>query len=138
MVILNAQTTFDQVLFKIVPNPTIKLKSDSGLILNSGLHQSQETGGFEKADEMIGFGVITAIGPDIKYVEVGDYLFYYRGSIRPIPLGEETWQVSERNIMAFVKKDDPTVEAAFADYASQKAVEDQELKATAHKLNIIL
>lgn len=137
MVILNAKTTFDQILFKIVPNPTIQLKSESGIIMNSGLHQSQETGGFEKADEMIGFGVITAVG-ETKYVEVGDYIFYYRGSIRPVPLGEEIWQVSERNVMAYVKKDDPTLEAAFADYDSQMAVQEQELKKVAHKLDLIM
>jgi len=138
MAILNAQTGFSQILFKIVPNPTIKLKTDTGIIINSGMHQSQETGQFEKADEMIGFGQVTAAGDLCKYIEVGDYLFYYRGSIRPVPLGEEIWNVTEQNVIAFVKKDDPSLKEAFESYAKQVAVQDLESKATAKKLNIIM
>jgi co-chaperonin GroES (HSP10) len=137
-IVLNAKTVFDQVMFKIVPNPTIQLKTKSGIITNSGLHQSQETGKFEDSDNMIGFGIVTTTGPDCKAVKPGDALLFYRGSIRPVPIGEEIWQVSERNVMAYVDKDDPTLALAFEDYAKQTAVRDKELKETAHKLNILL
>jgi len=138
MAILNVKAGYDQVLFKIVPNPTMKLKTESGIIVNSGMYQSQETGEFEKANEMIGFGVVTATGPDCKYVKTGDGMFYYKGSIRPIPIGEEVWQVSERNVMAWVDKEDPSLKKAFEEYTKQTAVQEQEMKDTAHKLNILL
>lgn len=116
MAILNASVGYSQILFKIVPNPTILPKASSGIILNSGLHKSEETGDFEKSDNVIGFGIVIAVGPECKFLEAGDAIFFDRRSVRPVPTGQETWNVSEQNTISYVKGNDPSLIAAFEEY----------------------
>ena len=119
MAILNGKTVFSQILFKIVDNPTMKLKTESGIILAGGKkHMSDETGNWEDTHLMVGFGIVTAVGPDVKSVKIGDGIFYAKASIRPVPLGEEVWNITEQMLMAYVDCNDPSFEAAFTEYNS--------------------
>lgn len=116
MAILNAAVGYSQILFKIIPNPTILPKNESGIIIAPGIHKSQETGNFDTTDQIIGFGQIIATGPDCKYVKPEDYIFFDRRSVRPVPLGHEVWNLSEQNLIAFVPKNDPSMVKAFEEY----------------------
>lgn len=131
MAILNGKTGFTNILFRIIPNPTIRLKTESGIILNRDMVKSEETGDFESVtDQIIGFGEIIFAGPECKYVKTGDYIFFDRRSIRPVPLGAETWQISEQNMVTYVERDDETLKQAFEEFnAEQKQREEEERRA---------
>lgn len=126
MAILNAKAVYSQLLFKIIPNPTIKLKTESGIITNAGLHKSDETGDFEKSDVFVGTGIVTSVGPDAKYVKEGDLIFFIRSAVRPVPVGEELWNVAEQQLIAHVSAGDPSIEEAMKNYKEQTEDWNQE------------
>ena len=80
---MKVNAMYEQVLFREEVNPFIKKKYDSGLLIPVGMSFTEETGDMEKMDQLIGFGIVVAAGPDCKYVEVGDAIFYDRRSIPP-------------------------------------------------------
>lgn len=121
MAILNGKTVFSQILFKIVDNPTMKLKTESGIVLAGGKkHMSDETGNWEDTHLMVGFGIVTAVGPDVKTVKVGDGIIYAKSSIRPVPLGEEIWNITEQMVISYVDAEENNLEQLIADYEAEK------------------
>lgn len=114
----------DYVLIRDEENPFQKLKTESGLILPSGLIESNETGEVEQMNRIIGFGVIIEVGDKTKYLKKGDGVYYDRRSVRPIPFnGTNSWHINEGNIMAFVPDENGSVEQAVVDYKEKDEVE---------------
>lgn len=139
MAILNTKVGGTQLLFQILPNPTLKMKTESGILLQRSLVKSEETGSFEElSDQTIGFGIVTVAGYECKYIKEGDGIFFDRRSIRPVPRGEETWNMAEQNVIAYVEAEDPSLLEAFQEYQAQTAVVENDIKEQAKKSNIIL
>lgn len=95
------------VFVKKGANPYIKTKSDTGLFLTtkSTTHTDAE-GSYkqEEQGEVVIFGEVTAVGPECKSLEVGDEVYFYKHSMRPLPFGDlETVLVNELNIMAQIR-----------------------------------
>jgi hypothetical protein len=111
----------EYLLFKEAVNPFLKLKTDSGIILMPGLADSKETGNIEELDQLVGFGLVEAVGDQCKYVRVGDGIFYDRRSIRAVPLKETLWQYQERNVIAVVPQEDGILQEAYAEYYKELA-----------------
>lgn len=128
MAILNVKTVFTKIIFKEVENPTIKKKLDSGIIL-ANMHKSEESGEFENANNFMGFGEVIEIGPDIKTIKPGDYIFYMKPSVTPVPRGTETWMIAEQQVVAYVEGEDPSLAEAFEAWNKQ----EEELKAALPK-----
>lgn len=129
----------EYLLFKEAINPFLKLKTDSGIILMPGLADSKETGQIEELDQLIGFGLVEAVGDQCKYVKVGDGIFYDRRSVRAVPLKDVLWQYQERNIIALVPQEDNVLQEAYAEYykelsdlEAQQATRNEE-RAAAHE-----
>jgi co-chaperonin GroES (HSP10) len=123
---MNVKALYDYVLFKEAENPFLKKKTDSGIFIPEGLAESKETGGIEALDRLIGFAIVEVAGAECKYLKPGDGIFYDRRSIRPVPMTDTLWQFSERNVVAYVEKDDESFIAAVAAYNGEaKSIEDQ-------------
>lgn len=116
----------DYVLLKEVEeNPFRVRKTSSGIItsIETPWIQSQDSGDMEKLEQIIGFGVVTHVGPDCKAVKVGDGVYYDRRSIRGIPYGENPgWHINENNLVGYVSDHNGSVE---------KAIESEKEKAAA-------
>lgn len=124
IVIKNPKAVFTQILFKIEENPTQKIKTESGIIL-ANMHKSDETGNFENSNNLIGFGIVEAVGPDVKYIKQNDAIYFLKGSIRPLPVGEEIWNISEQQVIAFIDSNEPSLQEARVAY---KEAKDADLK----------
>lgn len=78
-------------------------KLDSGLIYApsiglDGIYKSHETGEVEMSDQ-IPCGEIIAVGPECKYCEVGDDIYYRPGAV-PVPVYNlGYWAISEQNVI---------------------------------------
>jgi len=127
MAILNVKQVFTKINFKVVENPTKKFKNESGIILIQG-QKSEETGNFEDANLLIGFGIVTVVGPDVKTIKKGDGIFYLKHSIAPVPCGEETWTIAEQNVQSYVEAEDPSLKQAFIEYEAAKKQNDKDIK----------
>lgn len=89
-------------------NPFQKMQvSDSGIILDTGglapLYKSNETGEVEEEEEFVKTGIVMEVGPECKYAQVGDTVFWTKVSETPIPFFRQGFLlVNETRIMAIV------------------------------------
>lgn len=130
----------DNVLMREEENPFQEIKRQSGLIVMSGLAQSEETGDMQMMSKAIGFAVITNVGPDCKYLKAGDGVYYDRRSIRPVPFHTVYWQINEANIMAYVTDENGSVQDVVDEYNAEIEVENNKTNEAerAHKLGLTL
>lgn len=88
-------------------NPHRKMrKSSSGLIITddifAGIHTSQDSGENEESEPFIQCGRAISVGPECKYVKVGED-FYYRNSKVPVPFNNLGYfAISENNVICRV------------------------------------
>jgi len=99
------KSNHSNIVIKILKNKYVKTQSESGLILNTGLSFSQETGEIEKIlEEIIILGVIINAGPECKYYKTGDEVYLDSRSLRPIPFkGLGYFSTNEQNILCGVE-----------------------------------
>lgn len=128
---VNVQTVLNYVLIKETPNPFLKKKTDSGLIIADGFFDSQETGDIERMTAAIGFGIIAVTGPDVKNVKVGQGCYYRRGSVTPIPMNEVLWHTNEANLMSFFDAEE--VLAALETQAAEDLAIQEEIRLATQK-----
>jgi hypothetical protein len=92
-----------------VKNPYEKTEiRDSGIILDSeaATFHNQDTGNEEEQTRGIVVGRVIEIGPECKYVKEGDDVYYYYGSIIPIPFFRQGFQaVAESRILMILNTD---------------------------------
>ncbi len=92
-------------------NPFQKIKkTDSGIILDLGgmapVVKSNETGEYEEEEAFIKTGVIIEVGPECKYAQAGDTIFWTKTSEVMIPFFKQGLVlVNETRIMAIVNND---------------------------------
>lgn len=88
-------------------NPYRKLKTSASGLLISGFdvnrtYKSHETGEQEDAEAFIACGHVIDVGPECKYVKVGEDI-YYRNSAVPIPFDTRGYYaLSEQNVICRV------------------------------------
>ncbi len=123
---MKLKLTKDYVAFREEENIFRIKKSESGIItsLEDVAFESQDSGNMEKLDRIIGLGIVTHVGPEVKYVNVGDAVYYDRRSIRALPFGEEpVWHINEGNLLGYVENEDGVVDAAVDAYKAEQEAE---------------
>lgn len=90
---------------KIVSSPYIKEKTESGIFLPNGLHESQETGNIEKSlEQIIAYGTVINTGPDCKFLKEGDEIMVDTRSLRPVPFENKGYSViNEANVLCKIE-----------------------------------
>lgn len=111
--LLEIKPLFNKVLvkpFKHNPFQRIKIDESTGLILDLGgyeasIHKSQDTGKFEEEEQMIITAAVQEVGPDCKYLQPGDVVFYMKGSGAPVPFFKQgLWCIPETCMIAVVNE----------------------------------
>lgn len=98
------QATGFTVIFKPYDkNPYRRLKTTaSGIIYGfdaHGQYKSNETGEYEDSEVGMGWGCAVSVGPECKYIKVGDDICY-RNYVVPVPFDNNGYcAISEQNIV---------------------------------------
>lgn len=102
---------FNRILVKpFAANPFQRMKIEHGIItdlggLNPEIHKNMETGEWEERDQMIIVATVVEVGPECKYVELGDTVFYMKNLPTPVPFFRQgLWTIKEENLIAVVNE----------------------------------
>lgn len=108
---LEIKPTFNRILITLFDkNPFQKITTTkSGIITDMGglapTYKNTDSGEVEEAQQMILVGVVQEIGPDVKYIKVGDTIFLDRNSARPVPFYKQGLHcLSEQQVIAIVNE----------------------------------
>ncbi len=108
---LEIKPTFNRILITLFDkNPFQKVTTTkSGIITDMGglapTYKNTDSGEIEEAKQMIIVGVVQEIGPDVKYIKVGDTIFVDRNSARPVPFYKQGLHcLSEQQVIAIVNE----------------------------------
>ena len=91
-------------------NPFQKIKrSDSGLIIDMGgmapTYKNSDTGEWEEEKQFIVTGTVVDCGPDVKYLNQGDVVFYRVDTSVPVPFFKRGLvSLAENQIIAVVNE----------------------------------
>ena len=88
-------------------NPFQRIKKVGRLIIDTGglkpQYKNNDTGEIEEEENITKSGVIVEIGPECKWAQIGDCVFYPRTSIIPIPFYKQGLElVNESRLIAIV------------------------------------
>ncbi len=87
-------------------NPYVSMQSKDGLLLTDDQFDSQDSGETEKRDLLIGCAQVIEIGPECKYLQVGDDVFYNTVTVRPVPFQRQGFLLcAEQGILAVMNDD---------------------------------
>lgn len=102
---------FARILVKpFEQNPFQKIKrSDSGIIIDMGgmapTYKSSDTGEWEEEKQFIVTGTVVDCGPDVKYLNQGDVVFYRVDTSVPVPFFRQGLvSLAENQIIAVVNE----------------------------------
>lgn len=102
---------FNRILVKpFAANPFQRMKIEHGIItdlggLNPEIHKNMETGEWEERDQMIIVATVVDAGPECKYVQPGDTVFYMKNLPTPVPFFRQgLWTIKEENLIAVVNE----------------------------------
>ena len=102
---------FARILVKpFEQNPFQKIKrSDSGIIIDMGgmapTYKSSDTGEWEEEKQFIVTGTVIDCGPDVKYLNQGDVVFYRVDTSVPVPFFRQGLvSLAENQIIAVVNE----------------------------------
>lgn len=102
----------DHVLIKpYKQNPFQKMEIKGGIVVDTGGFQmnvakNPVTGKMEEQEQVICTGVIVEVGPTVKYLKVGDVIFYHRRNIVPIPFFKQGfYDIAEYHVLAVVNEE---------------------------------
>ena len=107
---LEIKPTFNRLLVTIFDkNPFQKVTVKGGIIVDMGglapTYKNTDSGEIEEAQQMILVGVVQEVGPDVKYIKVGDTIFMDRNSARPVPFYKQGLHcLSEQQVIAIVNE----------------------------------
>ena len=93
--------------FKQNPFQKIKVDSKSGIILDTGgmtkEYKNTDSGEWEEEQPFIITGAVIDCGPDVKYLQAGDVVFYRVDTAIPVPFFKQgLYSISENQIIAVV------------------------------------
>ena len=85
------------------------VRSSSGLIIDTGGFapeiKNTDSGEFQEEEQFIRVGVVQAVGPECKYLQEGDAVFYSKPSEVPVPFYKQGLvNVNETRILAVVNE----------------------------------
>ena len=88
-------------------NPFQRIKKEGNIITDLGgltpIYKSNETGEFEEEESFICVGTVVEVGPDIKYLEIGDTVMWTKPTELPIPFYKQGLvSVFEPNIKCII------------------------------------
>lgn len=107
---LEIKPTFNRILVTLFEtNPFQKVTVKGGIIVDMGglapTYKNTDSGEIEEAQQMILVGVVQEVGPDVKYIKVGDTIFMDRNSARPVPFYKQGLHcLSEQQVIAIVNE----------------------------------
>lgn len=107
---LEIKPTFNRILVTLFDkNPFQKITIKGGIITDIGglapTYKNTDSGEIEEAPQMILVGVVQEVGPDVKYIKVGDTIFMDRNSARPVPFYKQGLHcLSEQQVIAIVNE----------------------------------
>lgn len=108
---LEIKPLHEQVIIKpFEHNPFQKIKIDNGIITDVGgfkinVDKNPITGQMEEQEQVILTGCVMEVGPEVKYLKVGDIVFYHRRNRIPIPFFKQGfYNLEERYVLAVVNE----------------------------------
>ncbi len=95
--------------FEENPFQRIVRDSKSGLIIDTGGYKPEykntDNGQIEEEEQFIKVGVIQEVGPECKWCQVGDAVFYTKPSAVPVPFYKQNLQlVCENRVLSVVNE----------------------------------
>lgn len=117
---MELKLTKNNICVKLANNPFIQRKTESGIILSVNGTQSQDSGTFEALQKLIDFAIVTHVGPEVTYLQVGDGVYFDSRSARPLPHNGFYLHLNEGIIMGYVS-DDGTLDKLIANAAEEEA-----------------
>jgi hypothetical protein len=91
-------------------NPFQQIKIENGIItdiggMNPNTEFNPNTGQFEEREQNIIVATVVEVGPDCKFLQPGDAVFYMRNLPTPIPFFKQgLWTLKEENVIAVVNE----------------------------------
>lgn len=108
---LEIKPLHEQIIIKpFEHNPFQKIKIDNGIITDVGgfkinVDKNPITGQMEEQEQVILTGCVMEVGPEVKYLKVGDIVFYHRRNRIPIPFFKQGfYNLEERYVLAVVNE----------------------------------
>lgn len=107
---LEIKPMFNRILITLFDkNPFQRITIENGIITDLGglnpQYKNTDTGEIEEMEKQIIVGVVQEVGPDCKYVSVGDTIFLDKASARPVPFFKQGFYcISEQQIIAIVNE----------------------------------
>lgn len=91
------------------PFQRIVRDSKSGLIIDTGglapQYKNTDKGEIEEEEQFIKVGVVQEVGPECRYLQPGDAIFYSKPSAVPVPFyKQQLIQVNETRVLAIVNE----------------------------------
>ena len=88
-------------------NPFQQIKKEGNLIIDTGgytpEYKSNDSGEWEEERQTIGVATVIEVGPECKYVQPGDCIFYQNITAIPIPFYKQGfYSINEHSIMQIV------------------------------------
>lgn len=102
---------FNRIMVKpFAANPFQKLTVENGIItdiggLNPNIEFNRDTGEYQERDQNIIVATVVEVGPECKYIQPGDTVFYLKHLPTPIPFFKQGfWTLKEENVIAVVNE----------------------------------
>lgn len=102
---------FNRIMVKpFAANPFQKLQVENGIItdiggLNPNIEFNRDTGEYQERDQHIVVATVVEVGPECKYIQPGDTVFYLRNLPTPVPFFKQGfWTIKEDNLIAVVNE----------------------------------
>lgn len=102
---------FSRVLLKpLAQNPFQRIKVENGIIVDAGIltpraELNPNTGKYEEPKEFIKTGVVQEVGPEVKYLQPGDVIYYRIDTAVPVPfLKQGMYSLDEHQVITVVNE----------------------------------
>lgn len=109
---LEIKPMFDHILIKpYTQNPFQKIQREGSIITDVGgfkvnVDMNPVTGKMEEQEQVILTGCIMEVGPTVKYLKVGDVIFYHRRNAIPVPFFKQGfYDLGEYHVLAVVNEE---------------------------------
>jgi hypothetical protein len=95
------------ILMPYPSNPYVKVVTDTGIFIEpNGKYFNTDTGEIDQAKELVACAKVVEIGPDVKYIKIGDDVYYDSRTVYPLPFMNLGYLVtSEPQIIAIINND---------------------------------
>lgn len=109
---LEIKPLYNRILVKpFAYNPFQRVQiNENGVItdiggLNPNIYLNPQTGEYEERDQQIKVATVVEVGPECKFLQPGDTVFYMKNLPTPVPFFRQgLWTIKEENIIAVVNE----------------------------------